>query len=140
MRLIVPLKGTVIKYPDGNFGGDWDDPVEPILNFPDFGWRAVSFDLENGTVEVEVTDFPKRDLIKLPGKVARYEKDLTEKEAQDIQDGKVVPQIIPETDAQYESRKAQILANAQALLAKPKEELYELSKAQRLKVIEVKDV
>ncbi len=50
MRLVIPLTGTLRA--DGS--GDPDDPVRIIpVSLGDLAWRAVSFDFEAGTVEVE---------------------------------------------------------------------------------------
>jgi hypothetical protein len=140
MKLKIPLTGTAIKHTDGNWVGDPNDPVRIFLDIGDIAWQAVSFDWENGMVEVEVTEVPRHDLIKLPGKVARYEKDLTQAEIDSMQSGKVVPQMIAETDSQYNTRKAAVLANAQVLLSKPKEELYAMSGSLPLKVSPVQIV
>jgi len=139
MRLTIPLTGTVILNPDRQTWQSSSD-VGVAVDIGDIAWQAVSFDWENGTVEVEVVEVPRHDLIKLPGKVARYEKDLTEKEIKDIQDGKVVAQMIPETEVQYNIRKAAVLAAAQSLLSKPKEELYAMSGSPRLNIKQAKGV
>ena len=133
MRLTIPLTGTVVLNPDRKTWQSGSD-VGVAVDIGDIPWHAVSFDWENGTVEVETDDPPKRNLIQLPEKVARYEKDLTEREVKDMQAGKVVAQMIPETEVQYNTRKAAVLASAQSLLSKPKEQLYALSKSPPLKV------
>jgi len=142
MRLTIPLTGTAIKAKDGvgavdgsYFGGAVNNPIRPAVNIGDMAWRAISFDLDAGTMEIECEPPPKRDLVKLKGKPARYEWELSEKETKDIQDGKVIPEIIAESESQYKVRADKIVADAQVLLSRPLDEIYEMAGKPKLKVI-----
>ncbi|MBA7583585.1 hypothetical protein ES708_25531 [subsurface metagenome] len=57
MRLLIPLTGRVVAF--SPLSGDPDDPIKVInVDLGDISWQAVSFDLENGVVEVEA-DVPR---------------------------------------------------------------------------------
>ncbi len=57
MRLLIPLTGKVVTL--NPLSGDLADPIRVIdVDMGDISWEAVSYDLENGVVEVEA-DVPR---------------------------------------------------------------------------------
>lgn len=135
MGLRIPLTGTVEERDaEGRFSGNADDPIRIIdIDIGDIAWQAISFDLDNGFVEVEA-DVPKARLIKLPGKPARYGHELSQVELDDINQGRVIPGLEDEPEAQYQARRTQILNNARQLLeGHTVDELYQMSGSPRLR-------
>ena len=56
MRMTLPLTGTIVRYFDGGFSGDNDDPVRPVdKDLGHVSWQMVSIDLEAETMTIEVT-------------------------------------------------------------------------------------
>ena len=135
MRLTIPLTGTVVLNPDRQTWQSGSD-VGVAVDIGDIAWRAVSFDWENGTVEVEVVDVPRRNMVSWQGLASPIcESNLTPAQCDAINDGTAKNvKYVPETDAQYNTRKAAVLASAQTLLNRPMEELYSMSGLPPLKV------
>ena len=109
MRVKIPLTGT--RLPDG--GGDPNDPVSVItLELGDVSWRAVSWDWDNGLVEVELIERP------------RHSKEV---------DAGGNP-IFTEPLIAYQARRDAALDHVRSLLVdKTPDELYALSGSPRLK-------
>jgi len=109
MRCLIPLTGTLLS----GGSGDPNDPIRIIpLDLGDVSWRAVSFDWENGVVEVELEPTP------------RYVRRMDPLTGNPVSD---------ETETEYDLRRTRALNHVKQLLSKSKDELYTLSKSPRLK-------
>ncbi len=63
MRLTVPLTGTVVTNPDGSWSGHPDDPIRPCdIDFGKVSWQMVELDLDAGTMTIEVTPSPVKEV------------------------------------------------------------------------------
>ena len=128
MRLRIPLTGTLRE--DGS--GDPDDPVRVIgVDLGDIGWKALSFDFENGFVEVEA-DIPKRQRHRLSDGRILLSHEISEAELQSIAES------AEETEKQYQERSALLLNNAKAILDGDIDALYIATGSAKLKNLKAK--
>lgn len=120
MNLIIPLTGTVLVegsvWGDGKLSGDDKDPIRPVdIDLGNVSWTMVDTDLENETMEIEVT--PGDTVSEPTGEI-----DLETKEP-----------IYISRPATKEER-AGFLRDAQKLIeTHTKDELYQMSGCSRLK-------
>lgn len=116
MRITVPITGEILNGKSGNPA----NPVRPV-NFhkllppglDNFGWQAIEWDFENGTVEIEVT-FRHDTFATLDG------------------EGKLLSSR-RETDTELNQRRTASENALRDMLKKTKEELYALSGDKPLK-------
>ena len=118
MRLTVPITGKAIRYSDGRFEGDPNDPVRIAIDIGDICWKAVSFDLDNSTAIIEADVQPQK-LIKLAAQPARFWEDLSVAEKAQVSIGAIVvdnSMIVEPKPAEAQARRTKVLNATQQLL------------------------